>query len=332
MANDQVTAKQHFIPKFYLKYFSDDKDFLQVYDLENDRFGKPRPYPGLGYEKFFYANETGIPDELSQQVENWLQYYETILSQEIVSVIPKIVNMSQLTDEDKYILASFVCFLWLRSPQMRESINRMQADLTKQVMKLSVEMNIDRFIKDSKQKISEKDKEEIIRTFKTGDYDLRFGNANHIRMMTESLGIGDKGITNLFFAKKWKIYINKSATKFITSDSPVVEWWPPPEGFYGATFLEKNNYFALTPEIFIELFEPSGSNKINRKTLFDKDADLIKSKNIIIASHADKYIYSGDKQPISEIINRRNNPGQLEIEHYKKFELPWKKYRSRTKG
>ena len=133
----------------------------------------------------------------------------------------------------------------------------------------------------------------------------------------------------MFLAKKWKIFIAKGKDKFITSDSPVVEWWPPPEGFYSATFLERNNYFSLTPEIFIELSEPQGSKKINRKTLFDHDKDIVKFKNIMIASHADKYIYSGDKDLLAQIIEGRNNPGSVEIDYLKRFEFPWKEYRAK---
>ncbi|MBT3249944.1 MAG: DUF4238 domain-containing protein [Candidatus Pacebacteria bacterium] len=325
--NSQVTAKQHFIPKFYLKYFSNEKNFIQVYDLENDRFGKPRSYAGLGYEYFYYANKTGIHDELSQHVESWLRDYETILSEEINLIIPKIKNMEKLTEDDKYSLAAFMCFMWLRAPNMRHSINKMRTDLTKQVMSLGIEKNIDRFIKDTKQDLSDTEKKELIETFKNGDYDLKFGNAPHIRMMIESLGIGDKGFTNIFFAKRWKIYINKSSKKFITSDSPVVEWWLPPKFFMDdATMLERDNFFSLTPEILIELSKPKVSRKINRKTLFDEDKDVIKSKNIMIASHARKYIYSCERDMVSEIINGRNNPGPVEIDHYKKFDLPWREY------
>lgn len=90
-------------------------------------------------------------------------------------------------------------------------------------------------------------------------------------MMIETFGFEDKGFINLFFAKKWKIYIAKGTDKFVTSDSPVVEWWSPPQSFYSATFLERNNYFALTPEIFIELSEPQGFNrKINQKLYMKK--------------------------------------------------------------
>lgn len=98
---------------------------------------------------FFYANKTGVQDKLSQEVEKWLQYFETILSEDLSRVIPKILAMEQLNSDDKYLLSAVMCMLWLRSPQMRSSLNKMRSDLTKQIMSMTVELNIDKFIKDT---------------------------------------------------------------------------------------------------------------------------------------------------------------------------------------
>lgn len=326
MAEEQITKKQHIIPKFYLKTFADNNEFLQVFDIANNRFGKPRPYPALGYEPFFYANETGVQDRLSQEVEKWLQHYETILSEKVSRIIPKILAMEQLGSDDKYLLSALMCMLWLRSPQMRNSMNKMRSDLAKQILSMKVEFNIDKFIEDTKTEITQEQKESVIKTFEKGEYGFRFSNAHHVKMMVETFGFGNKGFTNLFFAKKWKIFIAKGKDRFITSDSPVVEWWPPPQGMYSATFLERNNYFALSPQIFIELSVPQGSTKINRSTLFDGDKDLIRFKNIMIASHANKYIYSGNKDLLAQIIDGRNNPGAVELDYIRRFEFPWKEY------
>ena len=278
---------------------------------------------------FFYANKTGVQDKLSQEVEKWLQHFETILSEEVSRIIPKILAMEQLDSDDKYFLSALVCMLWLRSPQTRNSMNKMRSDLTKQIMSMTVEFNTDKFIKNTGTEMTQEQKESVIKTVKRGEYGFRFSNAHHVKMMIETFGFRDKGFTNLFFAKKWIIYIAKGKDKFITSDSPVVEWWSPPQGFYPATFLERKNYFALTPEIFIELSEPQGSTKINRKTLYEDDKDIIRFKNIIIASNADNYIYSGDKDLLAEIIDGRNNPGAVEIDYLKRFEFPWREYRTK---
>lgn len=42
-----------------------------------------------------------------------------------------------------------------------------------------------------------------------------------------------------------------------------------------------------------------------------------------------KYIYSGDKNFLAQIIDSRNNPGTVEIDYVRQFELPWREYRTK---
>jgi len=134
-----------------------------------------------------------------------------------------------------------------------------------------------------------------------------------------------------FYGHKWKIYIAKGNKQFITTDNPIVEWWPPPETIYGASFLEKIKYFALTPEIFIELKYPYGSEKINRKTLYEGEDDLVRMSNLLLASRAGNFAYANDKTLLEEIVLGRENPGALEIAVYKKYDYPWDLYRKKLK-
>ena len=134
--------------------------------------------------------------------------------------------------------------------------------------------------------MSDEERADLIHTMETGSYNLRFNNGQHLKFMTENLGFVGSGFANLFFGQEWKIYIAKGNERFITSDAPVVEWWPPPQSFYGATFLERNKYFALTPEIFIELTYPIGSDKVKRKTLFEREDDTVALFNLLLMTHA----------------------------------------------
>jgi hypothetical protein len=182
---------------------------------------------------------------------------------------------------------------------------------------------VDQYSKKKGTKMSDQERAELIKTMETGSYELRFNNAQHLRFMTETLGFGGPGFTNLFFGQKWKIYIAKGKKRFITSDSPVVEWWPPPQTFYGASFMERNKYFSLTPEIFIELTYPMGSKKIRRKTIFEDEDDAIALFNILIAAHCHEFVYSGHKIMLENLVAGRIKPGALERTYYENFERPW---------
>lgn len=325
-----ITKKQHYVPKFYLKNFTDQSGKIQVLDSKNNRLCSPKFCSGIAYSPFFYAIKTGVSDEISQHIEHWLKEFEDVIAREIPYIIDRILDNKYIDSNDRYILSVFMCMLWLRSPNMRIQLNKMEEDMRKQAMKFYTLEKVDNFVKESKLNMSEKQRMKLVKIMKTGSYSLHFNNANHLKFMIKTLKF-DGGFTNMFFGQKWEIYIAKGRKRFITSDSPVVEWWLPPKTFYGASFLERNKYFALTPEILFKLTCPKGSKKAKRKTIFEKDDHIISVFNILLASHAHEFVYSNDKEILNSIILGRTNLGIVEIDYYKQFEQPWVEYRRRNK-
>lgn len=327
MNNTNPTKKQHYVPRFYLKNFADRQGILQTLDIENNRLELPKHYSGVGYANYFYAVETGIPDDISQEVEKWLQQFENYIASEIPHIIDKILNYEHIDKDDRYVLSVLMSLLWLRSPNMREQLNKMEEGLMKQVLGLRATESVDGFIEKTKKEIPDKEKEKLIKMLKEGSYEVKFNNAQHLKLMTETLGFEGPGFANMFFGQKWKVYIAKGEKRFITSDSPLAEWWQPPKDFYGnASFLERNKYFPLTPEILFELTYPIGSTKAKRKTIFKSEDNIVELFNILIAAKSHEFAYSGNKELLENIKNGRDNPGNPEMNYYQKYELPWVKH------
>ncbi len=305
MKNSNPTKKQHFVPQFYLKNFADSEGSLQVLNLREKRMAKPRPYQGLGYEYYYYAMQTGIADNVSQQIEEWFKPLEDFISNQLPRIIKRIENCQHISDDDRYIISTFMSMLWLRTPSMRAQLNAMNENIAKQIDSMHGD--------DSGDKFRSKD------------------NMDHIRFMVNSLGFGDSGFANMFFAMKWKAYLAKGNKHFVTSDSPIVEKWLPPKGFYGASFLQRDKYFALTPKILLYLTLPRGSSKFRRKTLYKEQDDIVKSMNIILVSGAQDYAYSDKKALLESLLAGRQNPGRLEKEYIEKYEIPWNEHRAKMR-
>lgn len=319
MSHTNITKKQHYVPKFYLRRFSDHLGKLQVLDIMNHRLGAPKHCSAVAYSHYFYAVETGIPDEASQHVEQWLQQFENVIAQEIQGIIHRILNCEHIDETDHHILAVFMCMLWLRSPNMRDQLNMIQEDVMKQIMKFYVPESVDRHIETTEVSMSDEERADLIHTMETGSYNLRFNNKQHLKFMTENLGFVGSGFANLFFGQKWKIYIARGKERFITSDAPVVEWCPPRQSFYGPTFLERNKYFALTPEIFIELTYPIGSDKVKRKTLFEREDHTVAVFNRLIVDHAHEFAYASNRKPLDDLISGHETPGVIKIAYFNQF-------------
>lgn len=335
MPDKNTTKKQHYVPKFYLKNFSNENSKLEIIDLDNERMLKNYHYSAVCYSDFFYGNKTGIKDKLSQDIEDWLKIYEDIISDALPRIIKKILNQQQINADDRYILSALMCQLYLRTPSMRTRLNKMQEDMFKHMAKINADNILETKTTNNTIKMDSKSKEDIRKMIEDGSYSLKFNNANHIKFMIKNFGFGEPGFTNLFFAHSWEIYIAKGKNRFITTDNPLVEWWQPRKIIYGPSFLERNKYFSLTPEIFIVLTHPKNfdlqrnpaTEKIRRKTIFE-DKDIIVSVfNLLLAVYATRFAYSKEKRNLENIILGRHKPGDAEKIYYKQFEMPWHKAR-----
>jgi len=301
------TKDQHFVPRFYLKNFAAQDGCLEVLNIREKRIAKRRPYQGLGYAHYYYAAKTGVPDTISQQIEEWFNPMENFIAKELPRIIDIILSNQHIENDDCYILSALMSMLWLRTPGMRNQLKEMEEDMAAQIKKLH---GIDG--------------EKYADDFKSKD------NISYLKFMVDSIGFGSPGFTNMFFNMKWKAYIARGKECFVTSDSPVVEKWLPPKGFYGASFLDRDKYFALTPQILLELTHPRGSTKLKRETLYDIHDDVVRSLNIIITSSAQESVYSGNKAAIEQLLAGCQNPGKLELAYIEKYAKPWAEHRARA--
>lgn len=316
----QVTEIQHFVPKMYLKRFADERGSLNVLDVRDKRILKPRPYTSVCYSSFFYGAETGKLDEISQHVEAFLNRVENYIAQHLPGIIKRIIGYEQIESSDRYILSVLMSMLWLRTPKMRAQLNKLQGNMKKKIMGLGAGIRVENYLHDTGTTLSDKEKEKLIDDLTKGNYELDFDNIQHLRFLTKEMGFLSSGFANLFYEKKWKIYLAKGNLRFMTSDSPIVEWYKKPTHFLiGRSFFERNHYFALTPDILIELTAPMGSKKVKREALFSDKNDIVKIFNLLIADRANDFAYSSDRKTLDDLVNGLHSPGIAEKTYVKTF-------------
>lgn len=298
---DIVTKKQHYVPKFYLKRFAGSNNFVDVLDLKKRKLIKPQPYSSVCYGEYFYALETGVPDKVSQEVERALKSVEDLVSRRLNEIIKNIHSTKGIEEDELVILASLMSLLYIRGTYMRNQIRKSMIDITKQSWAIlaSDEKNFTRYmnmvLEKSNMAITEEEKVDVRQTFVSQKYDVVFNNAAHLNMVNE---IGH--FTRLFFCKQWRIFIAGGKSKFVTSDTPVVEWFPRRKSFYGPDIFERKQYLSLTPEIFIELLHPNNpGKKVKRKMITDTE---VLKHNITIARHSGQFGYSKNKEDFLDIL------------------------------
>lgn len=304
MSEKSLTAKQHFVPQFYLRNFADQDKKLHIFNAKERRVARPRAASGVCYEQFFYANETGTPDEISQEIEKYFSsQVEDPLSKELPKIIKKIESGAQITDDDKYTLAIFMNTMWLRNPAMRNMFNDMEEKLIRRMTAMryshpSIDKKLEEIARENNLSVTKEERDELKRIVLNEEYAIKFPNKSHLEFMLDPEHM--RGFSNLFFGQHWVIHISRCDRKFVTSDNPVTVVIPKKTGFWGASFLERTHLFPLTPTITIEAVYPhkDTGKKVKRKTHFKGDEGAVDDINLKMASHSNEFIYSSRPEEI----------------------------------
>ena len=295
MKNKQITKDQHFVPRFYLKRFALE-GLIQVFDVRAMRIGKPRPFGSVCYEKFFYAIETGVQDEISQAYEEDFGRFENVIDKALPGITERALNR-QLTDDDLDKIAGFMSVQWIRTRYFREWLQKMESEILKQLYKkLASFSGFQDSVRSTEggRETRDEQMEERIQFIQSGEYENRLSNnALHFKFMRNE---DFNGFHNLLLAKKWRIIHSKESHHFITSDNPVVQWIPPTKGIFGPTFMDRVHLLPLTPNILIETTPPGSINPeqqpVDRLSYWAANGKGVLMFNKMIANHAHQYAYA----------------------------------------
>ena len=311
----QITENQHFVPQFYLKRFSKEGQ-LQVFDVQAKRIGRPCSCKKVCYEKFFYAAETGVRDEISQVFEkDVFGKFEDVIAKALPEIIER-ADAQKLTNGDLYVLAYFMSVQWLRTPFFREQLQKIRSEFMKSFIQLRA-AHSPRFLQDHIQEAAEahevseeKSREAVNRFIESGEYDFReTNNASHLNFINE-----DKvnGFYNLLLAKKWRINLSEGPYHFITSDNPVAT---PRTERIPVTFMDRRHLLALTPNILIETCHPDSMNPeqqpVDRVSYHTANEKAVLMFNKVLVNSAHEYAYASQRDELEQLLNLSLRRGAL---------------------
>lgn len=205
-----LKKNQHYIPKFYLRYFSINNNQKQIslFNTLSGKFVSEAKIKTQGSKNFFYDNDGTIEEKLAN-IENKLA--PIILNLLKTHTLPK-VNSNLHID-----LLVFVALTFLRNPVQIKLIELQESEMKKRIKQLH----------------PDSDTSEAVHAFE------------HKERITLSLSSIDNLIKNMLDLN-FKIIENKSATAFITSDFPIIRYnqfleslnYPHGKSGYGNTGLQ----------------------------------------------------------------------------------------------
>ena len=300
----QITKTQHFVPKFYLKRFARNGK-IQVLDVKAKRILKGYGYKSVCRERFFYAVESGVQDEISQVFEDVFGRIERLIANALPGIIERAVAL-QLTNDDLEVLAYFMSAQWLRTRFFRDRIQKMQSKLLKWTFRQQASRpGFQDYIRSTTEgrEMSDKEIEEVKRYIQSGEYDLRFDNSQHLNFIDQERV---NGFRNLLLAKKWRIVLSEEPCRFVTSDNPVAEWIPPMKGLFGPTFMDRLHLLALTPDILIETRRPDTTDPeqqpVDRLSYHAANEKGVLMFNRMLASLASQFAYGRRTEELEQLL------------------------------
>ncbi len=302
----QITEDQHYVPQFYLKQWLDETGGFYPIKIEGKIPPRLSVFPQKSdqsrfcYENFFYAQHTGVPDEVSQLIEKKFAEIESVLAKELPLLEEKIIKNEQITESDKHRLAQGMIFLHFRGKKYLDESKKMTDQMTKQMMRHSLP-----YIgksPESKAKMEELGltEEELAKYVNKGEFTVDYGNLHHLQIMDDM-----EGFCNLLRAKYWKVYISRDG-QFITTDAPYLDI-PLSDTMWGNDFLSREQSFILSPRVKIIMMYPKndGGKKIIRKDITG-DTLMIQKMNVHSLMNSIRFGFHKDRDLLTNLEETLN--------------------------
>lgn len=292
MANKK---KQHYVPKFYLRYFSliDTKKQIKLYLKETGRIIQKADLEGQAQEDYFYGKDL-----------EWEEWFGTIENRSSL-ILNRVVQTKVLPkdkSDDYYLIWLFVLLQAYRTKANAEDFNHMIDTIMKTAMKFEPQ-------------------------FKNFDYDTHFfayedAIEKKLDLLLNSLP--------MMMDMQIKLIRNTTLNELITSDNPIskynqfLESRKFPFGHNGMANKGLQIFYPLAPDLLLIMYDPKVYKIGNKKQFSDipmneKDIEYL---NILTCLYANKSIYSTDNVTdfqLEQWVKKSNiyeEQKKLEVKHF----------------
>jgi hypothetical protein len=283
-----MKKKHHYVPIFYLNYFTDNKGFVFVYDKEDNKIFSAKP-ESIAFEKYYYTIEDESGEAGPEMVEDLFSQIETYGGQ----AFKRLIFKETLNDKEKSNLCAFIACMFIRGPNYRSNVNNAFTDLTERIRR-SVASNESLFNKTVIPHLKEEfpsyniSSEEIRKYILDGEYSIKVKPI--VSLYTGIPSILTFG--EILFNMKWNFYVATEELHFLTCDNPVSVFDPThdPKGRSGVGFLNKN--VEITFPISKDLCAVGGWKLLKDFVYVQAKNQLIKQINYRTISSAHRFVYS----------------------------------------
>jgi hypothetical protein len=279
MASQKV---QHYIPRFYLEKFVNQPENIKhdpsvwVYDLNNINESKRKSPSNTGHISYYYDYIDCDPKN-TKHAENLLSKIENDAAP-ILKEIIKSENINFLSEEQWYVFARFISFMYCRTPRARKLDNQIIGHELKTVIveQINTVKKPDEF-KD----VSYDDLKDILNS----KWDIPKN------ILIDNVFQNAFKLAEHFACRNWYLWKSKNAN-FITSDHPIILINDEVENKLTCVGIGRENtdfIFPLSPTLCL-----FGTYKSSQEKCINTSE--VNEVNHMTIKNSEQYIYSSTEQ------------------------------------
>ncbi len=249
-------AKQHYVPQFYLKLFSPEKNGKYVYchDKKNRNAFRTN-VSQVCFEVGFYENAK----KPSKPIEDAFSLFE----RECSKVFGKVIDAQDLRVLNIKEFADFVVFILLFKQRTKKR---------REIVSYARKIWLDRI----NSQVTD------WRVVQTADNPEQ---SDHLWSMIDTY----EAESRLILKNDWQLIINKTKIPFLTSDDPLLQQLVKNDKRFNEPYVK--NYFPLTPSLLVHS-QPLIGNYVSVTKITMTDENVINNLNRLTWNNAQRFVIS----------------------------------------
>ncbi len=287
MKHKPTTKNMHYIPKFYLRQFTDGNGYFYTLDIATKEIKKTTP-KGVFNDEYFYSKVTGVKDEFGQAIEQSFQQIETRASKTLRTFSELILNNKHIPDSIFYAMADVMSSFYFRTKAFREHNIKDRTAMLQQLIDFARKHGV-------KDKIILSGKETTLTEITQAKDSIGKDNRHHYKAMNNLWEM----YTATLRTKKWLVYIASENERFFTFDNPFIDRWNKDLDYWSNHIFMRKHFFVVSPKIVIVAIDPSKQSKrLKRKHLNDVE---VLALNYEWMRYSNRFVVHKSKEHLLEI-------------------------------
>lgn len=304
MTNQNIPKKHHYIPQFYLKGFSIDRDHLYILDklAEEDKRIRHQTTESIAFQNNLYSFQA--KDRGKDTLEAAFAQMEGLAA----DIIRKVENKEELTVQERNDLALFISFLWIRVPNSKKKFERSTKELYEKTARMSIQMtpkeNLRKFFESRGEKMTDEELDDLKDFGSNEKRSIIKVDVPQNYWIKQMLAMGLE-ISPALEIADWEFKVAEKQFAFVTSDNPFLLLPSRPIlPFEGVGLLTPGakKIIPLTAKICLVIHEPQKEPK----TVYTKtNKDMVRKINDWIVKYSERFVFSPDKGKIEKIAKTK---------------------------